>query len=350
MKKVIGILCVLSLIILLKYYFGDYLVKYKVGGFDVIEEVKGNDTFIKIKYNDNSFLYKFNLKRRLIKNRIKSVELKEKDGTICIKPIIKNLETYFLCSNNKELSTLNAYQKDEEIKFTEDIEFNEVLSNNEYIYIWKYDGFYVFNKELSTINIFNSDRYSNDLMYAFDKYILFPGYGNEYLFSNFYLLDMSTGKYKVLETKYSINYDSYYVGNNKNNIYLFDNKNNKLYEINYKKLEVKLVGDEMKGFIKYDKNKKKKAKLSEYTIDKITFFKKNNSFLSVNKNYFSFDGKTWIKYFYDEDIVVVGTIKDNIYFIYEDNLYKYNNSKVSLVVHYFEYNFNKNNITFYYNK
>ncbi len=350
MKKIMYILCLFIILIILKYYLGDYTVNYNIDKFNIEEKVLDGYTYIKINYEDNTFVYKFDLKRGLKRNRVESIKLNETDGYLCVMPIIKNLDTYFLCSKDDDLFTLSTLDVLEEVKFSEDIEYVNKLNYNEFIYLWKYDGFYTLNKDLETINIFNSDRYSNDLMYSFDKYIVFPVYDKEYLFSDFYLLDMSTGKYKTIKTKYSINYDSYYVGNRKNNIYLFDNKNNVLYEINYKKLNVKVVGDEMKGFIKYEGNKKKSASLSEYTNDKITYFSGEDSFLEVNKNYYSYDGDTWIKYFSEEDIEVVGNVNNNIYFIYEDNLYKYSNSNVSLILHYFEYNFNKSNITFCYNK
>ena len=50
-----------------------------------------------------------------------------------------------------------------------DNEITLILNNNEFIYLWKYDGFYTLNKDLETINIFNSETYEKVLY----SYILF---------------------------------------------------------------------------------------------------------------------------------------------------------------------------------
>lgn len=350
MKKIGYILSFIILVILIKYFVGDYKINYKVNNYNVVEEVRNSITYITISDKDNSYSFKYDLKRNLKKKRVSKVSVKKENDYICIKPIISKYDTYYICKDNNEYITESVLNELNIPKFNEDIKYNKYLDNDEYLYIWKYDGFYTFNNEMSTLNLFSSDRYSNDLMLSFNKYILMPVYDKEYMFSNFYLIDLESGNYKEIKSSLSIHYDSYYSGIYKDKIYLFDNKSNKLYEINYKKLTIKQVGDEFKGYIKYENNKKKNAKLSEYTKDKITYFSSEYEFIKVDKNKFSFDGKTWIKYFNEEDIKVVKVYNDSIYFIYEDNLYKYSDSKVSLIVHYFEYNFNKNDITYIYSK
>ena len=136
-------------------------------------------------------------------------------------------------------------------------------------------------------------------------------------------------------------------------MYIFDNKNNKLYEINYKKGNVKLIGDEIKGFFKYEKNRKIKVDITEYTKNKITFFKEEEQkHLNISNNYLSYDLNKDLKtkYFYDDKITIVDNYNENIYFLYKDNLYRYNNNGYSLFAHYFEFNFNKNTLVFVYNK
>ncbi len=350
MKKIGYIFSLIIIIILFKYFTGDYKINYKINEYKITEEVKKNNTYISITSENNTYNFKYDLKRSLNKKRIKKIEVKKQDNYICIKPYIKNYDTYYICKSDTEYITESALNNLTTQKFTEDVKYNKNVSSNEFIYIWKYDGFYTFNNEMNTLNLFSTDRYSNDLMYSFENYLIMPVYDKEYMFSDFYLIDLETGKYKTIKTNLSIHYDSYYAGINNNKLYLFDNKSNKLYEINYKKLTVKQIGDEFKGYIKYENNKKKTAKLSEYTKDKITYFNKEDEFIEVNKNKFSYDGKTWIKYFNEENINVVKVYKDIIYFIFEDNIYKYSNSKVNLIIHYFEYNFNNNEITYIYNK
>jgi hypothetical protein len=201
---------------------------------------------------------------------------------------------------------------------------------------------------MKSINLFNSERYSNDLMFKIDNYIVFPKYQNNYLFNTFIILDMTTGKYKEVETKYSINYDSYYVGNNKNSLYLFDNKNENLYEINYKKNKVDLVGSSIRGFIKYENGREKNAKLEEYTKDKITYFDSEEELVKVNNNVISYNDYE-LKYS-DYDVNATIVIEDKVYYVYKDNVYKYDKGKTTLVCHYFELNFNSEGRIFVYIK
>lgn len=343
MKKLIYIFSLIVVIILLKYYLSDYEVKYKVNNYNVVEKVSDNYTYIDIYVDSVKYSFKYDLKRSINKKRVKKLDIS--DG--CVRPIMSGYDTYFICYKDGEFTTKNIEIDDS--KFDEDIKYNKYLDSSEYIYIWKYDGFYKFHSDMESVNMFLSDKYSNDLMISYDKYLLMPRYDKEYTFSDFYLLDMKSSKYKTIKSKYSIHYDSYYSGIYKNKVYLFDNKSNELYEINIDKLSVKLVGNEFKGYIKYVNNKRKSAKVSEYTKDKITYFKTKDEFMYVDKNKFSYDKVSYVKYFNSEDIDIVSVYKDVIYFIYEDNLYRYKDSDVSLIIHYFEYNFNKNNITFVYN-
>ena len=350
MKNIKYAFGIFIVIVLIKFFAGDYNINYVIKNYKINEKVINKYTYIDIKDDGYTYFFKYKLSRNLRKKRVEDVKVIEKNNALCIKPLIKGIDTDYICNKDNELMTENTLKNLDDTKFSEDIKYNKYLNRNEYLYIWKYDGFYTFNNEMGTLNLLSTDRYSNDLMSTFDKYLLMPVYDKEYMFSNFYLIDMETGKYKTIKTNLSIHYDSYYAGTHKNKIYLFDNKSNKLYEINYKKLTIKSVGDEFKGYIKYENNRKKKAKLSEYTKNKITYFETKEELIKVDKNKFSYDNKTWIKYFNEEDIKVIKVYNDSIYFIYQDNLYKYSNSKVNLIIHYFEYNFNKNDITYIYNK
>lgn len=205
--------------------------------------------------------------------------------------------------------------------------------------------------EYKTINIFKKDRYSNDLMVIKDKYLVFPNYSEEYMFDGVIIMDVSTGKYKEFSTNFSISYESEYVGEKGSNLYLFDKKNNNLIEINVKKAKAKIVGDKINGYFKYDGLKKVRTKLSEYTSGKVNFFNKKEEVLSVNSNYLFYKYNKEVKTkFFTEEVNVVSTNKDKVYFIYKDNLYSYSMGKVKEIAHYFELNFNSKDNVFTYIK
>lgn len=351
-KKVFYILIILYLIILIKFYVSNYNITYNIDGFNIVEKGTKDYIYFEIKKDDKIYSYMYETKRKLTKKRIKNIEVEEKDNLTCIKPNIKGLVSYFMCNNGQEQITYNTLNNIETTNTTDNFKYYKTLNDNEHIYIWKYDGFYYLNdKEYKSINIFESDRYSNDLMIKINNYIIFPYYDSNYLFNKIVSLNMTTGKYQIIETNYKISYDSYIVGNRKNNIYLFDNKEEKLYEINYKKGKLNLICDSKKGYIKYINGKKEKADITEYTKEKITYFEEKKEYTNITENYFNYtlNKNTKIKFFNTNAITLSDYHQDNIYFIYKDSLYKYQNSETLQVAHYFEFNFNKkNNVYVYY--
>lgn len=349
-KKVllVVVVCVLLVLFIIDKT-SDYSIKYEIDGFQVTESFKKNKAHFIIEKDDKMYDYLYFHKRFFDRKIVSSIHSEEVNGYLCLKPNINGLDGYYICSNGEENITREVLDKS--IVYEEsskDFKFNS-LDNNEYMLIWKYDGFYYLNgNEMKSINLFNSERYSNDLMFKIDNYIVFPKYENNYLFNTFIILDMTTGKYKEVETKYSINYDSYYVGNNKNSLYLFDNKNENLYEINYKKNKVDLVGSSIRGFIKYENGREKNAKLEEYTKDKITYFDSEEELVKVNNNVISYNDYE-LKYS-DYNVNATNVIDDKVYYVYKDNVYKYEKGRTTLVCHYFELNFNSEGRIFVYSK
>ena len=216
--------------------------------------------------------------------------------------------------------------------------------------IWKYDGFYYLNKnEVKNLNILNENRYSNDLMIAKDNYLIFPKYEKDYTFNSIIVINMETGKYSTIKYDYDINIDSYYAGSSKNILYLFDNKNEKLYEINYKKDKITLVGSESLGYFKLVKGKEVKASINEYTKEKITCFEEEGNVISADSNIITLDNG--FKYLYNNnDVKVIKVIDDEVFFIYKDEIFKYSKGTTKFICHDFELNFNSDNVVYVYQK
>lgn len=341
-KKLVIVLTLVLVIVVIKYFTGNYTITYKVGDYSVKEVVKDSDIYVEVTDKDG-VIYNFlkNGKRNFTKKMVSKIT--SEDG--CIKPN----GFYYVCnSDTLEVKDLGVSY----VKNLKDFNFNGNLNSNEHVLIWKYDGFYYLNgSEYKTINIFKKDRYSNDLMIIKDKYLVFPNYSEEYMFDGFIIMDVSTGKYKEFSTNFSISYESEYVGEKGSNLYLFDKKNNNLIEINVKKAKAKIVGDKINGYFKYDGLKKVRTKLSEYTSGKVNFFNKKEEVLSVNSNYLFYKYNKEVKTkFFTEEVNVVSTNKDKVYFIYKDNLYSYSMGKVKEIAHYFELNFNSKDNVFTYIK
>lgn len=355
MKRVFYVLCAIYLVMLIKFYVSDYEILYDVNEFKVKENANGDYIYFEINYHDKIYNYMFFTGRKFIKKLVKDIEIKEVNDSVCVKPILKGIESYYMCSDSENgLVSYQLANGDISIpSLNEDFTYNKNLGEDEFVLIWKYDGFYYLNgDDYKSITIFDKDRYSNDLMFMLNGYIIFPKYSSEYLFSDFIILDAVSGKYRTVSSKYKISYDSYIVGNSRNSIFLFDNKELKLYEINYKKNSVKVVGDNAKGFIKYENGKKKPANVNDFSKDKITFFSGLDKYILLKDNMFSYsvNKDVKIKFFDSEDIHIINVCDGNIYFVYKDNLYRYNNSGVSFISHYFEFNFNYQKNVFVYNR
>ncbi len=351
MKKVFYCLVILFLIVLVKFFVSSYSITYKVGKYDILEEARDKSMYFEIKYENNTYSYKIYEKRKLTKKRISSVKKEEVNGFTCLTPNIKGYVSYTMCSDGKELVSKDTLSfKDD--NYEEDFYFSKNLSSKEYIYIWKYDGFYFLNGDKQkSVNIFDGDRYSNDLMFQVNDKLIFPSYKDEYLFSDFIVLDIPSGEYFTIKTNYSINYSSKIVGNSKNSIYIFDNKDNVLYQVNYKKKSVEIIGSKAKGYVKLVNGRKRDALLKEYTKEDITYFDLPSSDIYVKSNVYSYvnNKDISIKYF-NSQVSYVSSYKDNIYFIYKDNLYRKNNQGIKMIVHNFEFNFNSDDLIFVYNK
>lgn len=352
-KKFMYGLLVLSLLVIVKFFISSYSILYVLGDFKISEVAEDGTMYFEIEYEDSVYNFMFYNSRKMFKKRVRDVKVEEIDGNTCLTPVIKGFNSYTVCSDGESLFSKELISKKEDINISDDFKFYDNLNKNEYILLWKYDGFYYMNgEEQKSINIFDSDRYSNDLMYQKDKYLIFPKYGSDYLFSDFIVLDMTKGEYKTISSDYKINYSSKVVGEHGNSIYIFDFTSNKLYEVNYKKRRCKLVGDQIKGYIKYQDGRKKSASLDDYVKNNYTFFKVDDKNISVSDNYFSYkeNSELKIKYSLESDVKFIDSYEDNLYYISDDNIYRYTRNGVELLVHYFEFNFNNGNIVFVYNK
>lgn len=347
-KYLIIAIVVLIIILLIRYFTCDYEKEYEVLGYHVKEVCK--DSTITFTISNEDYVYKYILfvDRGLSRKSVDFINSEQIDDYICINPTINGKDTYYLCSNKEEIITKEALEGIIEEVIDSDFIFNK-LDDEEYMLIWKYDGFYYLNGiNDKSINLLSFDRYSNDLMYQIDKYIVFPKYSSDYEFSTFIVLDITTGKYKEINTNYKINYDSYYAGNYKNSLFLFDNKNEVLYEIKYRSNKVKIVGSEALGYFKIEKGKEVKATLKEYIKDKITYFNSSEEVLKVVDNCINFDNYSFIYTSLGGKVIKV--IDDSVYYIYDDNIFKYSNGKTEFVCHYFELNFNNRNNIYVYKK
>ncbi len=368
MKKLIfTLLFIIFIVLVVKNYTSSYEIKYKIDSFIVNINYKNNRYYFEIngKYDFNFKIYS---NRKISKKVISSIKEYKNDESYCIYPVIDFFDTYPLCYKADQLidfslikdelsiEEYNSAEKEDKIYYANNnFTFFSNLSDDSYIAVWKYNGFYIMNRnKIKVLDIFEKDNYDNDLCVQINKYLLLPNYDEEHEFKKFLLINIVNGKKYTIETKYEISYDSYIAGTHLNNVYLYDSKSDILYEINIKLRNVKIVGDDTDGYIKIDKGEYKSATRNEYEIDKITYFELNSDDTDFNIN-----EKGVFKYYKENnslitlisnnlDLKFIESKNDKAYFIDDENLYEYISSLgFYKIFNYFELNFNKDVIYIY---
>ena len=129
-----------------------------------------------------------------------------------------------------------------------------------------------------------------------------------------------------------------------------------LYELNLKNSKLTVIGNAEKGFTKYKDGEWVTCSKTEYKINKFKIEDTKGS------NYtYKIDNNILLKQINENSNItikisnyisnIIYEYQDDIYYIFEDNLYLYNPLKGNNKVFYnYELNFNKDNTIFMYNK
>lgn len=368
MKKSLFLIIIVTLIaVLTKFYISDYKIEYKVNGYDVKTIYKNKRFYFEIK-KDKTYNFDIYSKRKLSKTKVERIEELDLTNYYCIIPSIKDIKTYPLCYSketqeyidynliNDELLTDYQYKSNLNSKPEKDFEYYNLLKENEYMALWTYKGYIIMNgKSFKNVNIFKKDRYDNSLSYIIDNTIYMPNYDEEHEYSKIIKLNLETHKVDSIPLEKKIDFDSYIVGNIKNKLYIFDNKNSILYELNLKNNKLSVIGNTAKGFIKYKDGEWVTCSKTEYRINKIKIdnYKDSNYTYKIENGLFKQikENNNITTKISDNISNIIYEYNDDIYYIYEDNLYLYNSLKGNNKVFYnYELNFNKDNTIFMYIK
>lgn len=373
------ILTILVIILIIRYVTINYSITYNVDNYTIKEYYKNNRMYFEIQDNSEyksglddviySFTYNFDMsmKRKLFKKMINRVEKVEHDDEVCIYPNIKGKKTYPLCYKNGEQTSYYLMENNEMKDFINSLGINESnepsldtfkfynnLSKNEYIAVYKYNGFYILNDDkIKSINLFDKDRYDNTPCIRVDNYLILPEEA-EYEFKKFIVIDLKTNKYTYIEGNQDISFDSIFLGYIKKKVYLLDNKNSKEYEIDLKEKEIKLIGDYEKGFRVYRDGKLKTGMISELK-ENIGF---GNEEVISNYEYKVIDNKLYKMFkdnqdiktvLYNKEVNIIKEYDNELFFLDNDTLYKYNPlSGIKIILKNEEINYNQTNFIYIY--
>ena len=351
------------LLVMVKYYIADYDIEYKINNYDIKTVYKDKRLYYEIMKGKEIYNFEIYTKRKLSKTKIEKIK-EIKDETIsCIYPIIKDIETYPLCYENGIYKDYNLIEsellleyKNEKInveKSEKDFVYYNNLNKNEYVALWNYKGFIVMNgSSYKNIELFKKDKYDNTQSYLLDSTIYTANYDENHEYTKLIALNLKNLKKSEIEIGYHIDYDSYIVGNIKKKLYIFDNKHSKLYEIDLKKKETKIISSNEIGYKKYNGKEFVKCSKSEYKVDKIKYnFEETNHIYEVNNGIYKTikDNKNIKQLINNEEIIKLKDFEEKLYYSNKDNFYIYTPLNGSEPVFYnYELSFNNNNSIFVY--
>ncbi len=346
-KHFIIIIIIIILFIIFNYiYFrkASYKLEYQINDFNIVEEYNKEMKayFFTITKKDKEYnlvsLSNYTTKRRLIN------EIEVEDS--CLNFKTTNINLYSICNNEDEYYLKNINDSD---NFTKESSYENIeidsLENNTYL-LWNYHDFIYINKEKEKkFSLFSKDIYNINLIYQYNNLLLIPDYEQDYIYNKIYTINTDKAQKSTINLRFEIYFDSYFLGDYKEKVYIYDLKNNQEYYIDMK--EEKLYKTESEILVN---NKWQKISSQTFKKDKPTFEQ------DLPVSYILENNKLYIKVYNSDNLILASSreIKqivkiDNldVYYISEDTLYKHNPiDGEKALLRYSEWNFNYKNMVF----
>lgn len=379
-KKIITFsLLLLFLTLLLEfginYFKTSHHVEYDISGYTVEEDYikkSGKDYYL-IKASKDGKEYIFNAQNEFNKNEkiIKEIISYDTDDISCATIIYTNnssstplcykdkiLHSYISVENepgmSEYLKQLNKYAEDKITLSDESYVFayNEIYKNNLYknedIIMYNYKNIIKINGERTmTFDFSNKDVFKNEYGTLVGKYYVIPKMRNSIEFSHYLIVDIEKETVEEIdlakEVSAKISSQMYVNGIYNSNLYIFDKSNLVQYEINPDKGEIKVVGNKDKKGIVYKNGQEEEIGVYTLNNEKVTFTENYDAykeidydqiFLTSNGAVYVKDGvfykvynnylKNPIYLFEAKNVQDIKVKEDNIYYINDQFLYRYN--------------------------
>lgn len=332
------IVMLISLVTFFIFKPKNYQSTYNKGDYKVTESynVKSKLYTFKILKDKNEYYFvssgKYSIKRKIVSS------IEEENNCITLKVDKYNLGTECLKDNN--LVSKSIINKQSTPKKINTISRYEIYNDKYKYYAWNSYGLEdILGK--SEHNFLNQEAYDNKLAYQIDNYIIFADYDKTHDFDTLYVFNANTNKYFSIISEEKISFDSYFMGDVKNKVYLFDRKNKSQYEINIDKKKILKISNEES--IRYYNKGWKDDRIDKYVYNDIKFIYDDiyKYELIDNKLYLTLKGynrKILVSNKKIKDIVRVSF--NSVYYLVDTSLYRFNlvNGE-ELLITYFDWNF-----------
>lgn len=332
------LICLFNLFLFFYLVPKDYIIKYTINDFTIIENYnkKGKYYSFYIKNKDNNYVYSIQNKYLRKRKLIKKINLNGEVLNIKIDKLGK-----FTITLKDGIYYTNYYDNTFDSKIIDDYQNIKVYNKMSNIYIWNYNSFInISNKGFNKITLLEKDEYEPTHITKYEDNILLPDYKNKYIFENILLLNSKNNKVKNIKLNKKIYYNSYFMGEYKKYLYLFDIQEGKEYQIN-----------PLNGYVeKMPFERIKNGNWEKISLNKLN--KKEGIFLNESLFYYKLDKNT-LKYITPDNVIMVTNLSvdrivqsDNYgcFFISDDSLYYADNNAITKLLQYNEWKFNNNNI------
>lgn len=359
----------------INYFKTSHHVEYDISGYTVEEDYikkSGKDYYL-IKASKDGKEYIFNAQNEFNKNEkiIKEIISYDTDDISCATIIYTNnssstplcykdkiLHSYISVENepgmSEYLKQLNKYAEDKITSSDESYVFayNEIYKNNLYknedIIMYNYKNIIKINGERTmTFDFSNKDVFKNEYGTLVGKYYVIPKMRNNIEFSHYLIVDLEKETVEEIdlakEVSAKISSQMYVNGIYNSNLYIFDKSNLVQYEINPDKGEIKVVGNKDKKGIVYKNGQEEEIGVYTLNNEKVKFTENYDAykeidydqiFLTSNGAVYVKDGvfykvynnylKNPIYLFEAKNVQDIKVKEDNIYYINDQFLYRYN--------------------------
>ncbi len=331
-----------------------YEKKYQVNKYEIEEKYDKETGYYTFLIKEDKIIYPFLIKHNYSNKRelIDNIKEYHNDKEKCILPQNNEFDMYPLCSQNDfvyayHLSNLKIDDfKEEKIKSLsktyKEIELN-YLNNKSYL-IYNYRGFYSIKEDANKeIPLFKNDIYNLNLIYEWKEYILVPDYNENYYFSKIYLFNIKTGTYEEIKLEKPISFDSVFLGDYKNKVYLLDKKEEQEYAINLRNKKVEEV-----DYLILENKKLVKKNYKDIIVNNLNFLKQDYPEYKLEDHILYQDVlNNKIKISNYEVNKIIKVEDETVYYLAKDTLYMYNPylGEIKLLSN-FEWNFNNTNIIY----